>query len=90
MATDQPPSPDTRDDSGARPARRSAAWAPHQRPRWVTVSMIIAIIVGVLLVLMVLLQLLGVGGGMGGHGPGRHLGLGAAPPMVVLDSTHAA
>jgi hypothetical protein len=90
MATDQPPAPDTRDDSGARPDRRSTAWAPHQRPRWVTVSMIIAIIVGALLVLMVILQLLGVGGGMGGHGPGRHLGLGATPPMVVLDSAHAA
>jgi hypothetical protein len=52
--------------------------------------MIIAIIVGVLLVLMVVLQLLGVGGGMGGHGPGRHLGLGATPPMVVLGRAHAA
>jgi hypothetical protein len=51
--------------------------------------MIIAIIVGVLLVLMVILQLLGIGGGMGGHGPGRHLGLGATPPMVVLDPAHA-
>jgi hypothetical protein len=51
--------------------------------------MIIAAVVGALLVLMVILQLLGIGGGMGGHGPGRHLRLGATPPIVVLDSAHA-
>ncbi len=90
MATDQPPSPDTRDDTGARPDRRSTTQAPHQRPRWVKVSMIIAAVVGALLVLMVILQLLGIGGGMGGHGPGRHLGLGATPSMVVRDRAHAA
>jgi hypothetical protein len=90
MATDQPPSPDTEDDTGARPDRRPTAQAPHQRPRWVKVSAIIAIIVAALLVLMVLLQLLGIGGGMGGHGPSRHLGLGATPPMLVQDSAQAA
>ncbi len=52
--------------------------------------MIIAAVVGALLVLMVILQLLGIGGGMGGHGPGRHLGLGATPSMVVRDRAHAA
>ena len=86
MAADQPPYPDTGDDTGAGPDRGSTAQAPHQRPRWVKVSTIITIIVAALILLVVILNLLGVGGGMGGHGPGRHLGLGAAPLTVVENS----
>jgi hypothetical protein len=86
MAADRPPYPDAGDDTAAGTDGGSTAQAPHQRPRWVRVSMIIAIIVAALIVLVVILQLLGVGGGMGGHGPGRHLG--AALLSVPEASAH--
>jgi hypothetical protein len=48
-------------------------------PRWVKIA---GIVVLALLLLFLVLQLIGIGGG---HGPGRHLSLGA--PTLVDTST---
>ena len=63
------PYPDTSDDPGAGPARRSTTAAP----RWVKVSAVLALVLVALVGVMVLM-----GGGPGGHGPGRHTGTGDA------------
>jgi hypothetical protein len=55
--------PDSSDDTGGWPDRRSTTGIP----RWVKVF---AIIAGVLVLLFVILQLTGIGGE---HGPGRHM-----------------
>jgi hypothetical protein len=61
---DLTPYPDTADDPGPGPDRRSTGGMPP----WVKVSLII---VAVLVALFVVLNLTGLGGD---HGPGRHVG----------------
>jgi hypothetical protein len=68
---DQPPDPDTGEDTGVRPT----ADRPPSTPRWVKVFGIIVIVV-VLLVVAVMF----IGGGE--HGPGRHTPSGDASGQV--------
>ena len=63
---DQPPYPDTGDDTGVGPDRRSTTDTPPGMPGWVKVFGIIT------LVLVLLLVVVMVASG-GGHGPGRHM-----------------
>jgi hypothetical protein len=60
---DPPPFPDTGDATGVRPGPEPTTGTP----RWVKVSVIIALVLVVLVVVVLL-----VGGGPGGHGPSRH------------------
>lgn len=55
-------------ETGGRPG------SPAGTPRWVKVSGVIAIVVGVLVVLMLTGPI-----GAGAHGPGRHLPSGGTP-----------
>ena len=76
---DDPPYPDTDDDSGVGP--RESTTGP---PRWVKVFAIIALV----LVLLVVILLLAGGGS---HGPGRHTrsvggARGQTPPAAVIES----
>jgi hypothetical protein len=68
-----PRSPDTGDDIGVGPGLGS----PPRMPRWVKVS---GIIVATLVLLVVIAKTTGLGGS---HGPGRHIGTGAAPSAGV-------
>lgn len=67
----QPPSPDTGDDTGAGSGQEYPG-----TPRWVKVSAIIALILVLLIVIVLLFG--------GDHGPGRHLGSGDAGGHTVL------
>lgn len=64
QVTDSPADP-SGDHTRAAPRREAVA----SRPRWVKVSVVLA----VLLVVMIGVMLIS-GGGPGGHGPGRHTG----------------
>jgi hypothetical protein len=57
--------------------------APPPTPRWVKVSVIVALIVALLIGVLLLF-------GGGGHGPGRHLssGDGAATPSSTVTEGH--
>jgi hypothetical protein len=59
---DSPPYSGTPEDSGS-PLERPTPGMP----RWVKVSLIVALVLAVLVVVVLL-----VGGGVGDHGPGRH------------------
>ncbi len=60
---DPPPNADTRDAADVRPDRAPTTGIP----RWVKISLIVAVVLVVLVVVMLL-----VGGGPGDHGPRRH------------------
>jgi hypothetical protein len=79
-----PPHDDEQSSAGPRASsdlRNEGRTAPGGAPRWVKVSLGIAVIV-VLLVLAVLLI-----GGSGGHGPQRHLGDGGATPTAAPEQS---
>jgi hypothetical protein len=70
---DPPPYPDTGDDTGVGPERGSTT----STPLWVKVSGAIALVLVLLFVVLML---------TGGHGPGRHTGLGGhTPPSSVKE-----
>ena len=74
-----PQSAPTADDATGPAASQQAR--PPATPRWVKMSGVVL----ALIVLAVLVKVL-VGGGVGGHGPGRHSGLGA-PGVTASAST---
>ena len=77
--TDQPPFPDSTEDSGMEPDRGS----PPDTPRWVWVFGISALAA----ILLVVIVVLAGGGPGGGHGPGRHAPSGGGSGVQTAPTT---